>query len=359
MHTSFNARARSVTALRWALLMLFLGAMSAILPAAPARAQTLQPVPALARRVTDLTNTLDGASTVRLERKLAILEERTGAQVAVLLLDSTQPEPVEAFAVRVFEAWRLGRKGVDDGVLLLIAKQDRRMRIEVGYGLESKITDLKAGRINRDIMAPAFRQGDFIGGIDRAVDALIELIPGSGAPIFVTDEQPPPRQDASAPQSEHMSFEAFALLLSAALGLIGGPVLATRWSRWRGMLPMGAVISLLLAGGFSDKDWKGALLALPLTMITTGAIGAAIWVMAFQRSPQPVSTGTSRRRKQGKRRKPGRTQKPGSTRDSDSTIASGNDYSRLSSSDSGSYSSDTSFSGDGGSSGGGGSSDSW
>jgi uncharacterized protein len=361
MHVLRNARLNDAGAAPFwrALLMLLLGALATLLPTGPAQAQTLQPVPALARRVTDLTGTLDGAFTVRLESKLATLEQRTGAQIAVLILDSTHPEAVEQFATRVFEAWRLGRRGVDDGVLLLVARQDHKMRIEVGYGLEGAITDVKSSRINRDIMAPAFRQGDFGGGIDRAVDALIALVPGSGAPIVVTDTPAPQVHNASAPPSEHLSFEAFALLASVVLGLIGGPVLATRWSRWRWMLPAAALMTLLLAGGFSTQDWKGALLGLPITMLSTAAIGAAIWDVFFRTPAQPASGVTSRPRHPAKRRKTSRPRKSGRSRDSSGTTFPW-DSSRSSSSDSGSDSSDSgSFSGGGGDSGGGGSSDSW
>ncbi len=95
-------------------------------------------VPALARRVTDLTATLDAAERARLEASLAALEARKGAQVAILMVPSTYPDSIEAYATRVFEAWKLGRKGIDDGVLVLVAKDDRRMRIEVGYGLKER-----------------------------------------------------------------------------------------------------------------------------------------------------------------------------------------------------------------------------
>ncbi|MFX5476420.1 TPM domain-containing protein, partial [Acinetobacter baumannii] len=90
---------------------------------------------------------------------------RKGAQVAILMVPSTYPDSIEAYATRVFEAWKLGRKGIDDGVLVLVAKDDRRMRIEVGYGLEGTITDIDAGRIIREYMTPAFRQQDYAGGL--------------------------------------------------------------------------------------------------------------------------------------------------------------------------------------------------
>ncbi|MBF3172302.1 YgcG family protein, partial [Pseudomonas aeruginosa] len=139
-------------------------------------------VPALARRVTDLTATLDAAGRARLEASLAALEARKGAQVAILMVPSTYPDSIEAYATRVFEAWKLGRKGIDDGVLVLVAKDDRRMRIEVGYGLEGTITDIDAGRIIREYMTPAFRQQDYAGGLEAAAQRLVRLIDGEALP---------------------------------------------------------------------------------------------------------------------------------------------------------------------------------
>ncbi|WP_052321699.1 TPM domain-containing protein [Ralstonia sp. A12] len=368
MHALLNARTRSADAALWQIfLTLFLGTLSALLPAAPAHAQTLRPVPALARQVTDLTDTLSSTSAVRLERKLAILQERTGAQIAVLIIDSTQPEPVEAFAVRVFDAWKLGRRGVDDGVLLVIARQDRKMRIEVGYGLEGQITDLKASRINRDIMVPAFRQGDFIGGIDRAVDALIALIPGAGAPIVVSDAPLPPAQSNPA-SSGHLPYEGFALLMAILMGVMGGPVLAARPSRGLWLLPAIAIMNAMLAAKIDGPEWIRWLFALPVVVLTSGAISAAVWHTWFRMPPDTpantsplLSKGAKRKaaRKAAHRppRQPGRKQ----VREQDRSSTSDNyaPWTIDSGSSSSSVSSDSSFSGDGGSSGGGGSSDSW
>src|SRR5574340_907947 len=122
-------------------------------------------VPPLKSRVTDLTGTLSANEAVQLEQKLAAFEEKKGSQIAVLIVPTTQPETIEQYAIRVAEAWKLGRKGVDDGVLLLIAKNDRTLRIEVGYGLEGVLPDAIAKRIIDELIVPAFRQGDFAAGL--------------------------------------------------------------------------------------------------------------------------------------------------------------------------------------------------
>lgn len=167
-------------------------ALAALLLAALPLAAADVPVPQLTARVTDLTGTLSAGQRAALERKLADLESRKGSQIAVLLVESTRPETVEQYAVRVVERWKLGRKGVDDGVLLLVAKNDRQIRIEVGYGLEGAIPDAIARRIIDEDIVPPFKQGDFYRGINAGADRLVKLIEG--------ESMPPPRR-AAAPQS--------------------------------------------------------------------------------------------------------------------------------------------------------------
>ncbi len=145
------------------------------------------PLPALAARVTDLTGTLTPNQSASLESSLATLETETGAQVAVLLLPTTQPETIEQFGIRLAEAWKIGHKGADNGVILIVAKNDRRVRIEVGYGLEGALNDATCQRIIREVIAPRFKAGDFYGGLQAAVDAMRPLIRGemgawSGSP---------------------------------------------------------------------------------------------------------------------------------------------------------------------------------
>lgn len=139
-------------------------------------------VPPLQARVTDLTGTLDAAARQALETKLAALERARGSQIAVLLVPSTRPEGVEQYALRVAEAWKLGRAGVDDGVLLLVAKDERALRIEVGYGLEGVIPDALAKRVIEEIIVPRFRVDDYAGGLEAGIDALIGLIEGEPLP---------------------------------------------------------------------------------------------------------------------------------------------------------------------------------
>lgn len=149
----------------------------------PAGAQALKGVPALSARVVDQTSTLSADQRARLEAKLAACERQQGAQIAVLIVTSVAPETVEQYALRVVEAWQLGRRGVDDGALLLVAKQDRKLRIEVGYGLEGALNDAIAKRIVSETIAPRFKAGDFYGGIDGGVDAIIKVVSGEALPV--------------------------------------------------------------------------------------------------------------------------------------------------------------------------------
>ena len=135
-------------------------------------------IPALQTRVTDLTQTLTPEQRSQLEAKLTTFEQQKGSQIAVLIVPTTQPEDIAQFSIRVVDAWKLGRAKQDDGVLILVAKNDHKMRIEVGYGLEGAIPDLTAKRIISEIISPSFKQGDFYGGINNAMDKLIGLING-------------------------------------------------------------------------------------------------------------------------------------------------------------------------------------
>ncbi len=141
-----------------------------------------QAVPPLTSHVTDLTATLDADQQQSLDAQLAALEQRKGAQLAVLIVPTTQPEDITEYAIRVFDAWKLGRKNIDDGALLIIAKDDRSMRIEVARGLEGTIPDAAAARIIREYLTPKFRDGDFYGGIKDALDAMTQLVDGEPLP---------------------------------------------------------------------------------------------------------------------------------------------------------------------------------
>jgi uncharacterized protein len=139
-------------------------------------------VPPLAARVTDLTGTLSGGAVARIEAKLAAFEAKKGSQIAVLIVPTTQPEEIEQFSIRVVEAWKLGRKGVDDGALLIVAKDDRRVRIEVGQGLEGALPDAIANRIVAETIAPRFKLGDYDGGVEKGIDQMISVVNGEPLP---------------------------------------------------------------------------------------------------------------------------------------------------------------------------------
>lgn len=225
------------------LLLLLLLALAVTAMPAPVAAQQPQPVPALKARVTDLSGTLDAQSVARMEAKLAAFEARKGSQIVVLMVNSTAPETIEEYSMRVAEAWKIGRgrldKGgpsVDDGLILVVAKADRRLRFEVGYGLEGVIPDARARQIIDQFITPRFRDGDFAGGIEAGLDAAIKLIDGEPLPA--------PRPRAQAQQSDFGEallaslLGAFfvALILrqmfgralgSAAGGLVGGSIVGS------------------------------------------------------------------------------------------------------------------------------------
>ena len=139
-------------------------------------------VPPLAGRVVDQTGTLSSSDIDSLTQTLRALELRKGSQVAVLIVPTTEPETIEQYSIRVAEAWKIGRKKIDDGALLVVAKNDRKLRIEVGYGLEGALNDATAKRIIDEIITPKFRSGDFAGGISAGVDRIIGVIDGEPLP---------------------------------------------------------------------------------------------------------------------------------------------------------------------------------
>tara|TARA_B110000977_G_scaffold35707_1_gene47737 strand:- start:3168 stop:3995 length:828 start_codon:yes stop_codon:yes gene_type:complete len=154
-------------------------------------------VPPFTARVVDLTQTLSESEQAALEAKLKRFEEAKGSQIAVLLVPTTQPDEIEQYSIRVVDEWKVGRKSVDDGVLILIAIDDRKMRIEVGYGLEGAIPDLYAKRIINETLTPKFKQGDFAGGIAAATDQIIGLIDGEPLPA-------PSKKNVGASQLEDL-----------------------------------------------------------------------------------------------------------------------------------------------------------
>jgi uncharacterized protein len=197
----------------------------------------LQPVPPLTARVTDLTGTLTAEQQTALEQKLAAFEARKGSQLAVLIVPTTRPEEIEQYSIRVVDQWKLGRgavggKKVDDGALLLTAKDDHRIRIEVGYGLEGVLTDAMSNRIISETIAPAFREGNFYEGIDAGLGQMMKLI--EGEPL------PPPEHAWQSPR--HGSGGNFLPQLLFAV-LIGSVLLRAVFGR-----TLGSVLTGLGAG---------------------------------------------------------------------------------------------------------------
>jgi uncharacterized protein len=196
-------------------------------------AQAEVAVPPLTQRVTDLTGTLDAQQIRTLESRLAGFEKDKGAQLAVLIVPTTQPETMEQFGIRVADMWKLGRKGVDDGALLLIAKDDHALRIEVGYGLEGVLNDATANRIIDEVIVPRFKRGDFYAGIESGLAAMMQVV--SGEPL------PPPRRAAASGKYdvESLLFIAFALVVG-----VGG-MLRALLGRFPAALLMGGALAVL------------------------------------------------------------------------------------------------------------------
>ncbi|MDO8811504.1 MAG: TPM domain-containing protein [Gallionella sp.] len=166
----------------------------ALLLSGAARAEVA--IPLLTQRVTDLTATLDAKQTEWLESRLAEFEAKKGAQLAVLIVPTTQPETIEQFSIRVVEAWKLGHKKVDDGALLLVAKDDRKLRIEVGYGLEGVLPDAIAKRIIAETITPFFKNCEFYAGINAGTTAMMQVINEEPLPSLQKIATPLPQQTA-------------------------------------------------------------------------------------------------------------------------------------------------------------------
>jgi uncharacterized protein len=202
-------------------------------------------VPALTARVTDLTNTLSAQQRAALEERLAAFEARKGAQIAVLIVPTTQPEPIEQYGIRVAEQWKVGRKDVDDGAILIVALKDRTLRIEVGYGLEGVLPDAVANRIVEEVIVPRFKQGDFFGGIDAGVSRMMAVI--EGEPL------PPPRAAARA-RSSGGGFEELLIVGFMLIFVVGGIIRAI-FGRFLGSGVIGVI------GGVAGWLMLGSLIA--------------------------------------------------------------------------------------------------
>lgn len=224
----------------------------------------MAPIPALDSPVVDTTGTLDAASKQQLEQQALALQQRKGSQLQVLMVRTTQPETIEQYTQRVFDQWKLGRKGVDDAVLLVVAKDDRAVRIQPGYGLEGAIPDITAGRVIREYLAPRFRQGDYAGGLVDATGQLVKLIDGEPLP------EPMTRQGEGGDGSNWL----FALFAAFMVGQVARVFFAKLPAGMRGLLGGAAsggvawlLSSLLLVGGL------GAVIGFLVGLISGGGGG--------------------------------------------------------------------------------------
>lgn len=193
-------------------------------------------VPPLEARVTDLTDTLSREQTARLEQTLADFETKKGSQIAVLIVPTTQPETIEQYSMRVVDTWKLGREGVDDGVLLLVAKADRTLRIETGYGLEGVLPDALARRIIDEVIAPGFKRGDFFGGLRSGIEQIIKVIEGEPLPA--------PARTGGQSAGADLVLENFIPILLILLVL--GKTLQTMLGRMAGATITGTIAGFLI-----------------------------------------------------------------------------------------------------------------
>ncbi len=194
-----------------------------------------RPVPPLSGRVVDETETLTAEQKRSLEAKLQAFEQRKGSQIAVMITGTTFPEPIESYSIRVADAWKIGRKGVSDGVLVVVAKSDRTMRLEVGYGLEGAIPDAVARRLIDEVFVPGFREGKFYEGLEAGVDRLIKVI--DGEPLPEVSQTPAGRGDPRSLESYFVLFIVATLAIGGVLRRLFGPL--------PGALLVGAGIGLL------------------------------------------------------------------------------------------------------------------
>lgn len=217
-------------------------------------------IPSLSGHVVDLTGTLDATQSRQLETRLAQFEVKKGVQIAVLLVPTTKPETIEQYGIRVVESWKLGRKGLDDGVLLLIAKDDHALRVEVGYGLEGVLPDAVAKRIIAEVVTPRFKRAEYYTGIAAGIEQLVAIIEGESLP------PPRQRQRSAAPRGfsdiESLMFVGFILVI-----VVGGAL-----RKFIGRLPAAIIISLVIAA----LAW---LIAIPLLIAGIAGIVAFIFTL--------------------------------------------------------------------------------
>lgn len=230
-------------------------------------AQAEVPVPPLSARVTDLTGSLDAQQIQALDERLRAFEARKGSQIAVLLVPTTAPETIEQYGIRVADQWKIGRQRVDDGAILIVAKNDRTVRIEVGYGLEGVLTDATSKDIVSDVIIPRFRRGEFYEGISAGVDRMIAVIGGEALP-------PAGARDARSDRGALRHYAPVVLLMA----LVIGGILRSALGRVPGAVVTGGVIggvAWLAVGALSVALLVG-LIAFFFTLLGGGMVGPLI-----------------------------------------------------------------------------------
>jgi uncharacterized protein len=227
------------------LTRLFVPLLAALLLCGGARAQDVLPVPPLSARVIDQTGTLTEPQTTALIQKLALIETQRGAQVVVLMVPTTQPEDIATYSQRIADTWKVGRRDIGDGLVIVVAKNDRRVNIEVAKSLEGAIPDVLAGRVINDQIKPAFKANDYAGGLNAAIDRLDKAIGGEGLPA--------PTPGSGSNRAQHGLLGGFDIQDLAIFLFIGVPVLGG-----------------ILSGIFGRKF--GAVL-------TGGAVGGIAWFL--------------------------------------------------------------------------------
>lgn len=250
---TFTVAIRRLCAVLWLALALFV----------PFTVRAQVAVPPLLGHITDLTGTLAPDQKSTLEQTLEAFEARKGSQLAVLMVPTTEPEDIAQFALRVAEQWKLGRKKVDDGVVLVIAKNDRTLRIEVGYGLEGVLSDITSKRIISETISPRFKQGDFYGGVVAGVDQIIRIV--DGEPL------PEPKNSSRDSNQSIRQFVPFLFIVALAVG----GVLRRALGQVAGSVITGAVVTVLawFVAGTLLLALLAGVAAMFVTLIGVGRMG--------------------------------------------------------------------------------------
>jgi uncharacterized protein len=234
----------------------WLGALGMALVLLSAGTAAAQEVPALKERVNDYAGLLSAAVRRQVEATLGALEQTDSTQIVVLTVSSLGGDTIEDFSLRVADTWKIGHKGLDNGAILVIAKQERQLRIEVGYGLEGKLTDLMAGRIIREVIAPRFKAGQFDQGVVEGVEAMVEVVRG--------EFMPPARFPQKGLPRHALAFALFAFIflvsmlgrislrLAAAGGALAAPLLGITalgmgFPAVLALFPIGLVVGIFLS----------------------------------------------------------------------------------------------------------------